>query len=283
MTKAWLLVACALSHLHRTSAWSAVQNGSPIQIILNVCGPLPNDPYAPFSCSDPNSAACAVVNGQPVTLGSYLNSSLTVINASFPNQPLAFTLSYWGGLNNRNASTPAKKDGTCNGLYDRETVIIFTCGRSLVRSFEQWVHAIVHQHTMQGVPALISVEENCKYVFEWPTLLACTPPTASTNLTSCSLVNQYLFNYYDFTPLVKINSNWIGIDDNETFTYTYLFNMCGPLVNTYNIHGACVGAGACQLLRFANGTNVTVSLGQPASPTFDWGDLSVIYTGVWAS
>ena len=135
-------------------------------------------------------------------------------------------------------------------------------------------------HARQGYPVLVTVEENCKYVFQWSTILACAPPPVNKNQTACALINPFLYQYFDMSPLIRVHSNWQGIDNNETYTYLYLFNLCGPLVNTFNIHGPCIGAGACQLLRFNNGTNVSVSLGQPAAPVYDWGNLVVTYTGV---
>jgi hypothetical protein len=93
-----------------------------------VCGPLP----ALFNnCSDPTSAACFYNSGKYYTLGSYTNSFLVPMNGSSSSVG-GFLLSYSGGVNNKNATLPSRRDGTCNSLYDRETAILFTCGEGLV-------------------------------------------------------------------------------------------------------------------------------------------------------
>lgn len=109
-------------------AWTALSSSSSQQFELNVCAPLPS---ASNQCSDPNSAACALVNGQYVTLGTYTSAYLLVSNSSQTSFG-GFILSYNGGAHNQNATSPAHRDGTCNGLYDRETVILFTCGQGMV-------------------------------------------------------------------------------------------------------------------------------------------------------
>lgn len=105
--------------------------------LINVCGPLPNDANAVVACRDATSGACGSVNGQNVTFGSYVNSSITAYTPRMGNAT-AFSLTYRGGLNNQNQTAPGAKNGTCNQLYDRETVIIFTCGESLVCSLWSW-------------------------------------------------------------------------------------------------------------------------------------------------
>ena len=121
-------------------------------------------------------------------------------------------------------------------------------------------------------------EENCRFVFQWGTNLACPPVPAVQ--TVCSVIDPDSGYVYDLTPLIKVNSNWLALDDNETYYYTYKINICEPLVATTFIGGACVGASACQSLRNPMGSNNFQSLGIASAPQLDNGNLVVVMTGV---
>ena len=105
--------------------WSALTNGTDsTTYTLNVCAPL----YG-IACGDVNAAACVGTGSAQYTLGSYQSYSITAASANIAD---GLILRYFGGANNHNSSSPGVPDGTCNSYYDRETIILFTCGTGLV-------------------------------------------------------------------------------------------------------------------------------------------------------
>ena len=118
-------------------------------------------------------------------------------------------------------------------------------------------------------------------ILQWATILACVPPPQPTQV-ECLVIDADNNVAYDLTQLIKVNSNWIAIDDNETYYYTYVLNPCATLVPTPRAQGACVGAGACQSIRnpLTPSSNNFASLGAIASPQLDAGSLIMVLTGV---
>jgi hypothetical protein len=116
--------------------------------------------------------------------------------------------------------------------------------------------------------------ENCRYLFQWATNLAC-PPTPVAPQTNCVVNDPVTGALYDLTPLIKDNSNWIAVDDSEAFFFSYSFNLCRPLVQTPLTQGACAAGNVagCQAVR--NPSTAFVSLGVVSSPYLYNGNVAI--------
>ncbi len=119
-------------------------------------------------------------------------------------------------------------------------------------------------------------------MLQWSTNLACVPPVSPLTPQAQCFVYDYANSLaYDLSQLIRVNSNWVAIDDNETYFYTYSFNPCMPLVPTPAAMGSCAGGSACQSLRNPpGGVNVYANLGQASAPQIIDGAIVMVLTNV---
>ncbi|KAL8573519.1 hypothetical protein ACOMHN_047790 [Nucella lapillus] len=121
-------------------------------------------------------------------------------------------------------------------------------------------------HT-EGVPQFIGESNTCEYSFTWSTPSAC--PLQKSEGAACK-VSDPLYNFqFDLTPLRKTDGNYAV----HTGEYTYLLNVCGPLLNPPE---QCTAMGVCQ-----TGPNLMqpVASGKANSKLlYDTGELSLVYS-----
>ncbi|XP_017311659.1 cation-independent mannose-6-phosphate receptor isoform X1 [Ictalurus punctatus] len=139
---------------------------------------------------------------------------------------------------------------TCHRIYQRSTAIMFSCDHS----------------KNPGKPVFIRETEECTYLFEWRTALACPP----FKTTICSY-NDGSGHSYDLSSLALHSSNWVVAENKDK---RYYINVCKSLVPQSGSWGCPSSAAACQKTG-----DTYVSLGEAQSePQWDRDTLLLRYT-----
>eukprot|EP00911_Craspedida_sp_UC1_P002414 UC1_evm2s1801 len=184
----------------------------------------------------------------PLGLGVAEKFTLSLINAA--DYEAGVRLVYTGG---------AKNTASCHGKYARRTEIQFTCGTAL------------------GVPTFLEETPECVYIFEWKTSLVCRNHAPADKLVKCDVEGgDHVFN---LASLARTDANWEAVDTREGSKFSYLLNVCRPLVTSDTKAEKCNGkdeSAGCQL----TGTGSTFDLGTPQPPRYDAaGGLLIEYKG----
>ncbi|XP_048841603.1 cation-independent mannose-6-phosphate receptor [Brienomyrus brachyistius] len=111
----------------------------------------------------------------------------------------------------------------CHKIYQRSTTIVFICDHS--KSI--------------GSPEFIKETDDCVYLFQWHTALACLP----FKTTSCTY-NDDKGNSYDLSPLSMSRDNWVVKSETGEDQRFYI-NVCKSLVPQSGDWGCPSTAASC--------------------------------------
>lgn len=141
----------------------------------------------------------------------------------------------------------SKNKADCHGQFARSSEIQFTCGDSL------------------GSPTFLEETPDCVYVFEWKTDVVCKGHTNHKEEIKCDVEGGD--HVYNLSPLVRTAHNWEAVDTREASAFTYLLNLCRPLVDDGKTTEGCTNlenSGACQ--KTPDGAH---DLGMVTKPVYD--------------
>ncbi|KJE92774.1 hypothetical protein, variant 2 [Capsaspora owczarzaki ATCC 30864] len=185
-------------------------SGTNYEFSLNVCGPLVADGS---TCGADQGGCQKQVGGGTSTwnLGAASSSLALADGGSADGATDTINLIYTGG-------TPCHSNA-----YNRSTLIMFTCKPGSL-----------------GQPKFITETDECRYIFQWETSLACVDED-DIGLGNCRVKDTSSNVIYDLSSLTKSTGGYQFQDDD----YTYLINVCAPIGGT---PGTCVDSrtGACQ-------------------------------------
>ena len=100
--------------------------------------------------------------------------------------------------------------GDCHGQYERQTIITFTCDTA----------------AGVGVPIYLNESSTCKYLFQWPTSLACA--SSQAEMQECSIQDD-MGKQYDLSGLRATNKNYVYLDAEKKVKY--LINVCAGIIH----------------------------------------------------
>ena len=156
----------------------------------------------------------------------------------------------------------AQDQHACTNGNRRHSKILFTCGNS------------------RGRPVFLDEQDPCSYTFQWETDLVCEGVKPSPNEVPC-FVEADEGKIIDLSPLVSSLQNWHALDETQaTYQYSYYLSVCRPLVESHSLPKGCVTdtAGVCQVdEQSSDGKQNAVFLGDPASPQYSNGEVSITY------
>ncbi|KNC73869.1 hypothetical protein SARC_13572, partial [Sphaeroforma arctica JP610] len=171
-----------LSPLQSQTGYPVTTHNTHHTYTLNVCAPV-NDP----SCGD-GAGVCE--KDTKTSLGKPAGA-LSMVNG-------VLTLSYTGGAKCPTSGVSSRQ---------KESIISFVCEEGVVVG--------------NGFPVALNSPDECTYLFEWRTPLACS---SATKETMCNVVveNAYEDVEYDLSPLTRADDDWQAIVSGQTETWTYV-------------------------------------------------------------
>jgi len=194
---------------------------------LNVCG----DEGVPYCSANKNSSSCQLfIDGsrQPKSLGDINHQTLRYLDGHLD---LIYT------------------DGdACSSGYHRSTIISFHCNSTIG----------------VGVPHF-SAENNCSYLFEWETSLACVSRSAMT----CQIEGDDGRQLYDLSALTVTEGSADWTVDGFDPPNHVIINVCRNLVLFDNDTSSCSpDAAVCLIAHHVNNTSSAKSLGRLAGSLY---------------
>lgn len=158
------------------------------EYLFNICDKLNG---VSGKCSD--SSVCQTKPSDPK-----FTKSLGLPNANPVYRKGLITLEYEGG------------SGNCHGKYNRSTMLAFTCH---------------HGREDKDGPMFVSEDEDCSYLFEWPTVHACPP----FDVIECSVTDDS-GTYYDLSPLSLLDDNYY-LKNPYSKSKMFVINICRSIVH----------------------------------------------------